>query len=479
MLQYSAQNIHTETDWQIIFTILECVGAGALPPEFEDAPSLLAGTKSDGALSSEEDSGLPDRGYISDSEIINSTTTTKIDTNNTINTTTTSIKNQNATKSSPSLSNTAPYLSPSGENWILVNKDSEISITSRPQSPIGSSLIYPCKLVDHLPFALFKCWDSLSFIVRNVAHITPYNFESCVRCIRTFVEAVLDGGIKARRKLATGNKTHLKKKSSTSSLRRDSTKTNKKRNNNNNMGGMDENSSDSDDEELSQRYETLSIQLLDLMYTLYTRTAQIFRWWAEEGCNDIPQCSALWAQGWCPILQGIARLAIDRRREVRTYAISCLQQRALLVHDLQTLTGAEWASCFKQVLFPLLNELLPESSSITNLDPLLLEESRIRTATIMSKVFLHHLTPLIELPTFNDLWLEILDYIEKFMKVGSDMLYEQMLEILKNMLLVMHSVRIFHCNDGTKHSPLWELTWKRIGEFLPNLRDELFRDNGK
>lgn len=67
----------------------------------------------------------------------------------------------------------------------------------------------------------------------------------------------------------------------------------------------------------------------------------------------------------------------------------------------------------------------------------------MRTATIMSKVFLHHLTPLITLSNFNDLWLEILEYLEKFMNIGTDMLYEALLESLKNMLLVMHSVRIF------------------------------------
>lgn len=92
-----------------------------------------------------------------------------------------------------------------------------------------------------------------------------------------------------------------------------------------------------------------------------------------------------------------------------------------------------------QVIFPLLFDLLAETPAI--IEAGLLDESRIRTATIMSKVFLHHLTPLISLPTFNELWLEILDYLEKFIKVGSDMLYEAMLEGLKNMLLVMHSVR--------------------------------------
>lgn len=89
-------------------------------------------------------------------------------------------------------------------------------------------------------------------------------------------------------------------------------------------------------------------------------------------------------------------------------------------------------------MFPLLHELFTETSNI--IEASLLEESRMRTATIMSKVFLHHLTPLITLNTFNELWLEILDYLEKFMKVGSDMLNEAMRESLKNMLLVMHSV---------------------------------------
>lgn len=91
-----------------------------------------------------------------------------------------------------------------------------------------------------------------------------------------------------------------------------------------------------------------------------------------------------------------------------------------------------------KVLFPLLHDLLLETTS--NIEPSLLEESRTRTATIMSKVFLHHLSPLILVPNFGELWIEILDYLEKFMKIGSDMLYEAIMESLKNMLLVMHSV---------------------------------------
>lgn len=345
-------------------------------------------------------------------------------------------------------------------------------------------LIYECKLLEHSPFALFKCWDSLAFVVRNVAHITPYNFETCVRCIRTFVEASHDG---VNHQLQQKSIRTFQSDKRKSNIKHRTDHLTEKKNPMSTSGsevGIAEQLGganyfyNGETEDLEQRYETLSIQLLDLMYTLYTRTAQIFRWWAEEGFS-VPQCSTLWAQAWCPLLQGIARLATDRRREVRTYAISCLQQRALLVHDLQTLTGAEWASCFHQILFPLLNEMLNDGQSVSQLDPLLLEESRIRTATIMSKVFLHHLTSLMELgDAFNALWLKILDYIEKFMKVGSDMLSEQMQEILKNMLLVMHSVRVFHHKDGSLNMDLWSLSWKRISEFLPTLKSELFQDEG-
>lgn len=45
----------------------------------------------------------------------------------------------------------------------------------------------------HDPSSLIKCCESLAFLVRDVAHITPYNFDVCVHCIRTFVEASLHG----------------------------------------------------------------------------------------------------------------------------------------------------------------------------------------------------------------------------------------------------------------------------------------------
>lgn len=275
LLKTSAQNIHSETDWDIVFTLLECVGAGAIPPD-SDLPAPV-GTKSDGAVSSEEETISTDRGYTSDSELTSR-----------FNETAAAIKTAGST----------PYLSPSGENWILVNKETDMTV-SCPTTPTNS-LTYPCRLLNHSSFALVKCWDSLAFIVRNVAHITPYNFESCVKCIRTFVEASLNGGkhgtLAAAAAKHNGRRKRITEKDSAANRNTES-------------------SNSEDDEDLQQRYEFIAIQLLDLMHTLHTRTAQIFRWWAEEG-GALPQHSALWAHGWCPLLQGIARLANDRRRQV-------------------------------------------------------------------------------------------------------------------------------------------------------------------
>ena len=49
------------------------------------------------------------------------------------------------------------------------------------------------------------------------------------------------------------------------------------------------------------------------------------------------------------LLAGIAWLCCDTRRQVRMQALTYLQ-RALLVHDLQTLDATEWESCFNKVL---------------------------------------------------------------------------------------------------------------------------------
>ena len=45
------------------------------------------------------------------------------------------------------------------------------------------------ELFPHDAKALMKCAEVLAMLVRDAAHITPYNFDSCVHTIRVFVEA--------------------------------------------------------------------------------------------------------------------------------------------------------------------------------------------------------------------------------------------------------------------------------------------------
>ena len=85
----------------------------------------------------------------------------------------------------------------------------------------------------------------------------------------------------------------------------------------------------------------------------------------------------------------------------------------------------------------MLRKLLEMSPTQTKADPSR-EETKLRAAMMLSKVFLQHLTPLSSLPTFPALWLTILDLIGQFCATAStDLLADALPESLKNMLLVM------------------------------------------
>jgi brefeldin A-resistance guanine nucleotide exchange factor 1 len=74
-----------------------------------------------------------------------------------------------------------------------VGREGEIQpLAIRPLPVNQFSIVHERELLPHDPYALVKCCESLAFLIRDVAHITPYNFENCVHCIRTFVEASLN-----------------------------------------------------------------------------------------------------------------------------------------------------------------------------------------------------------------------------------------------------------------------------------------------
>ncbi|XP_052006879.1 Golgi-specific brefeldin A-resistance guanine nucleotide exchange factor 1 isoform X1 [Xyrauchen texanus] len=467
LLKTNAANIHCTDDWYTLFSLLECIGAGVKPPAALQVantnPDNDTGAQSDSELSSYHHSEVSlNRGYTSDSEVYT----------------------EHGKSRMPRSATDVEV------GWLVVGKD-DLDVTKAAVAPASKPLTHP--LINqysltvgqdmglHDTKSLIKCVDSLSFIVRDAAHVTPENFELCVKAIRVFVEASLNGGYRTHEK----KKSH-KYDSKSSRLRKKprEKESTSRRTKASSQRPTRSHSDDEEDEGVPASYHTVSFQvsldLLDLMHTLHTRAAGIYSSWAEEqrhlecgGRKIEADSQTLWSSCWCPLLQGMAWLCCDARRQVRMQALTYLQ-RALLVHDLQTLDAVEWESCFNKVLFPLLTKLL---DSISPADVGGMEETRMRACTLLSKVFLQHLSPLLSLPTFAALWLTILDFMDKYMHAGSsDLLLEAIPESLKNMLLVMDTAGIFHCADSrTGYSDLWEITWERIDCFLPRLKEELFK----
>ena len=429
LLRNNAANIHESEDWAIIFLLIEIVGAGATP-HYEQQGE-------------EEDSG---HGASSESD------------------------SSRATSPVATASTNRPSSAGSSADWIVLGGTSAaeqqyqamtegILVTYNP-----SSIVHQRAIVMHDSLAFLKSCESMAFLIRDVAHITPHNFGHCVQGLRTFVEASFMA--RPPEEPAKRQRSHAKPLHQTTPIRRIRSAPHKVSDvGTNNMSDQEEELEDNED--FTSEYHHVALQLLDLMHTLHTRAAQIYDSW--------PSVPNLWMSAWCPLLQGMARLCCDKRSHIRTSALTTLQ-RALLFHDLQTLSSTEWEGAFTSVLFPMLSHLLVRSKPG---ERSAMEETRTRAATLLGKVFLQHLTPLATLPTFTALWLTILDFMEKFIKAAtSDLLADAVPESLKNMLLVMDTAGIF-ANSDKKSTPIWELTWDKLDGFLPHLMGDLFQDRSR
>merc|ERR1719158_2674850 len=401
LLRNNAANIHSKEDWNVIFTLLEVVGAGASP---DISPGLGA----------DEDSG---QGGTDDEKV-------------------------------------GRERGGSG-GWVDLGKEG--TSTTGP----GYSIVHTRQIVMHCSVSYLKCCETLSFLVRDVVHITPENFSSCVAAIRTFVEASYRGDAQGQSVRRVSSRSAVKKTPRTRAGSVRTAKTEPRH-------GAGYEADDSSDDELVGEYTHVTMQLLDLMHVLHTRAMGVQTAWERD-------CEELWDLAWCPVLQGMARLCCDNRASVRTQALTLLQ-RSLLVSDLQVLTPAQWEFAFLRVLFPMLRKLLEMGGSARPDQGR--EESKLRAAMMLSKVFLQHLAPLSSLPTFTALWLTILDLVCQFCHSAStDILADALPESLKNMLLVMDTSGggLFFTPSGCP-TPLWSVTWEKIDTFLPGLREELFPD---
>ncbi|EAU37045.1 conserved hypothetical protein [Aspergillus terreus NIH2624] len=180
-----------------------------------------------------------------------------------------------------------------------------------------------------------------------------------------------------------------------------------------------------------------------------------------------------WSAYWSPVFQSLTTQCINPCRDIRHHAISTLQ-RALLSVEINTTDNKEWAAIFDQVLFPLILRLLkPE---VYHSDPLGMGETRVQAATLVCKIFLRYLDQLPNSEGMLDLWLKILDILDRMMNSGQgDSLEEAIPESLKNILLVMaDGGHLVPASEDPSKEKTWTETKKRLERFLPDLFKEIF-----
>ncbi|ROT77625.1 Golgi-specific brefeldin A-resistance guanine nucleotide exchange factor 1 [Penaeus vannamei] len=457
VLSVNTDNIHDSNDWTVLFNLLECAGAGAKPPPMVNSnPSDVV---SDTGSMSESDVGSSsgvDSGHYTEGESGEVTPGSPV------------VEHPEGVKPSQRSRAASPDPLHNTGGWILVGREGEIEpVAVRAVAVNEWDIVHQRELAEHRPEALVQAVDTVAFLVRD-RRITHASLPSAVQACRTFVEATLNGGKIEKRatnkegiRSPSRRKTPGRRKDEKGSARRPKSPTS-------GSSAYDADESDSDDVPVT--YQQVSEKLLDLMDTLHTASSQIVELGDQPKLQGSPV--ALWAQALCPLLQGIARYCCDSRTMIRNMAMTYLH-RALLNHDLQALSALEWESCFNKVLFPLLAKLL---QPLPGSSPASLEETRVRAATLVQKVYLRHLTPLLTLSTFTALWLTILDFMDKYLNTQhSDHLSDAIPEILKNMLLVMETTQVFHTADG--FTRLWTITWDRIDAFLPDFRHHIFRSH--
>lgn len=179
-----------------------------------------------------------------------------------------------------------------------------------------------------------------------------------------------------------------------------------------------------------------------------------------------------WAAYWLPIFQSLTAQCTNKCREVRQLAFSALQ-RSLLSSDLVSNDPQEWIAIFSKVLFPLILRLLkPE---VYSSDREGMSEMRIQSASLLCKVYLQYLVLLSEWEGMLDLWVKIIEIMDRLMNSGQgDSLEEAVRENLKNVILFMSSSNILvpPSEDASKEK-FWDETWSRVDRFLPDLRSDI------
>uniref|UniRef100_A0A7N0VLG9 Uncharacterized protein n=1 Tax=Kalanchoe fedtschenkoi TaxID=63787 RepID=A0A7N0VLG9_KALFE len=184
---------------------------------------------------------------------------------------------------------------------------------------------------------------------------------------------------------------------------------------------------------------------------------------------------------WMRLVQGLKRLGLDRREQVRNHAILVLQ-RCLIGAEGIYLPQELWLQCFDTVIFALLDDLLNVGQGSSVKDYRSMEGTFVLAVKLLSKVFLQLLQDDSAQKYLTSLWEGYLNRMESFMKAKfrgkwSENVHEVVPELLKNTLLIMKAKGILVASDAAaagKDNSLWQLTWLHVKQIAPSLQTEIF-----
>ncbi|ORX34283.1 putative golgi-specific brefeldin a-resistance guanine nucleotide exchange factor 1 [Kockovaella imperatae] len=186
-----------------------------------------------------------------------------------------------------------------------------------------------------------------------------------------------------------------------------------------------------------------------------------------------------WNAFWLPPLLVIGKQCVNTHREIRQRAVAYLQ-RFLLSSQLLSGPESTLPTILDRVLFPVLDELLKPQAY--ERDPHGMAETRLRSATLLCKVFLQYVVRLVEgrSDEVGSLFVRVLDKLERLMRGERDLLSEAG-ESLKNVVLVMHSSGLLvppphpqaPSDPRTEtQKELWNASVQRIERVLPGFLGE-------
>lgn len=207
--------------------------------------------------------------------------------------------------------------------------------------------------------------------------------------------------------------------------------------------------------------------------------------WSSEAKNAVGEEAAIKlsqdiGEMWLRLVQGLKKVCLDQREEVRNHAVLALQ-RSLAAVDGIRLPNALWFQCFDMVIFTLLDDLLEIAQASSPKDYRNIDGTLVLAMKLMSKAFLQQLQDLSQQPSFCKLWLGVLDHMDKYMKLKlrgkrSDKIHELIPELLKNNLLVMKTTGILLPTDDIGGDSFWQLTWLHVKKISPSMQSEVFPD---